>query len=540
MNKIERRSFRIWLIFGFVATAAIGLAINLLNLHRMKGDGISYLDLADRYLSLDAMGIANSSWSPLYPFLLAISKAAIRPGQYNEFVMVQFVNFVIFLATLMAFHWLFLNISRHASDESNLRSGYFISICLFVYCSLSLISSTGVTPDMLLFCILLAMTGFLVKYIDGVLGRDALIIGILCGFGFLSKAILFAITPIVFICIAAVSARNRKWKHAILPIAGFLIISAPWIIFLSVSKGRLTFSDIGWINYCIDVGTCENDDRNYYLPVDDVSSLVIYRTQYDSVTFPPWFDLSERWVNAKVEISPQEQARSVIKNLNHTFGFLFSMFTIPFYLSVFLLVCMRFRDLIKVLKKLWMLLVVSLTGSIYFLSHVEERYIAPFLFIFFLPFIITYLVATFEGRDRFVSWLLIFASGITLFAAFYPPIVGWRKMVDESSKTYRAAVTASNHGLLARTKVVVLGSGVDLYWAKLVGINIVGEFEEPGRFWGLTKGEIGPVMCKLSDLGVSAIVTNSPPFNRELDWKDIYPTKAYVAQVTCNKALDSP
>lgn len=537
MRKTEQTVFRPIFIIGFVTTALITLVINVLNIQRMKGDGISYLDLADSYLRFDLDAIANSSWSPLYPFILAISKAIFRPGQYYEFVLVQLVNFVILVAALAAFHRLFLIIARNATEATNLYSGYFISLGLFVHCSLSLNSSTGVTPDMLLFCILLLMVSFLLKYLETGNGIDALLVGILCGFGFLSKAILFMITPIILLGLFVPASHGRKWKHGILALVGFVVISAPFVIFLSLDKGKFTFSDIGWINYCIDVGTCENDKANYYVKADENSGLVIYNTEYRNATFPPWFDLSEPWANAKINFSLKAQALAIKKNLQHANSFLFNLSTIPCCLSVLLFLTLKFRRFVEVLKKMWILTLIGMLGGVYVFTHIEERYVAPFLFIFFLPTVITYLSVRFEGRERWMQWILLASAGLLFLAPLYSPAKDWRKMIEASSRTYHAAVAASQNGLESGNKVVVVGGGIDLYWAKLVGIKIVGEFADPDKFGNLTDIERNALMCKLKDHEVKAIVTSNMPNNQELDWKEIYTGKSYTIPVACNEPL---
>ena len=88
-EKLEKQEEKIrnnFFFLGSTIIVIIGLLYSFPNLHRMKGDGISYLDLADAHLNLDFMAIANSSWSPLYPFLLSLFKAVLNFNQFNEFI----------------------------------------------------------------------------------------------------------------------------------------------------------------------------------------------------------------------------------------------------------------------------------------------------------------------------------------------------------------------------------------------------------------------------------------------------------------------
>jgi len=533
--KKERTFENAFIIGGLLIPAAIGFVYTILNLHRMKGDGISYLDLADSYLGLDYNAMANSTWSPLYPFLLAIIKGIFQPAQSNNFLFVQIVNLLIFIATLLSFYWLFTLLSKRVVDRFALTSGYLISLSLFSYCSLSLVVSTSATPDMLLFLILILLTGTVVRRIDDRDGKKAVWIGLLCGIGFLCKAILFIISPLILICSFLLLYRHNTWRRTAIPIIGFLLVVIPWIFFLSFSKGRITYSDIGWINYCIDVGPCENSHNNYYEQMDPKSKLVIYNTQHTNVTYPPWFDISESWVGAETAFSLSHQLNALQRNSLHAFKFLFTIFTIPFFLSFFFFVITMYAITTEIVKTYWILLVVAASGGIYFLSHVEERYLGPFLFVFFVPFIIAYMKMMSIERHGLLKRLLVLPALLLFCAPLYPLIKGWSKMISESKDNYNAVLTAESAGLGTSDRVVLMGNGLDLFWPKLVGTRVIGEFKDEKLFSGLTDPERRALECKLKDFEIDAIVTTKVPEVRAMDWKEIIPNKSYAYLVRCDE-----
>ena len=61
-------------------------------------DGISYLDIADKYLHGDWNGAVNTYFSPLYSWLFAAALYLLRPSSYWEYPVVHLVNFLIYLS----------------------------------------------------------------------------------------------------------------------------------------------------------------------------------------------------------------------------------------------------------------------------------------------------------------------------------------------------------------------------------------------------------------------------------------------------------
>src|SRR5205807_739000 len=69
----------------------------------MNPDGISYLDLSDRFLAGNFGSIVNGYWGPAYAALLAAVRFLMRPTASLEFRAVHVANFAAFVIGLITF-----------------------------------------------------------------------------------------------------------------------------------------------------------------------------------------------------------------------------------------------------------------------------------------------------------------------------------------------------------------------------------------------------------------------------------------------------
>jgi hypothetical protein len=129
MNESRLKTFfRILaIVFGFAETIAARNSIG--------PDGRSFLEIARAYLRHDWTAAINAYWSPLYSWLLAILLGVTRPSWRWEYPTVHAMNFMIYVATVAAFEFLWRGI-RHR--EAGLPSpvlwvfGYSLFIWLTV------------------------------------------------------------------------------------------------------------------------------------------------------------------------------------------------------------------------------------------------------------------------------------------------------------------------------------------------------------------------------------------------------------------------
>jgi 4-amino-4-deoxy-L-arabinose transferase-like glycosyltransferase len=522
---------------GFSLALALGAVFNFLSMHRMKGDGISYLDLADSYLRLDFQSIANSTWSPLYPAVLAFFKLILDPDQHYEFAFVQFVNFLIYVGAVIAYHCLFsvLSVSAKSKNKAVHRSGYVLGLMIFLYSSLSLIGSNGVTPDMLLFFVLLLWASACLAYLTNRNPAFLFSIGVLLGIGFLTKAVLFILSIVSIASLSIWIYRRDGGRRALLPLAGLFMVIVPWITFLSYQKGRPTFSDIGWINYCLDTGECDNSRSHYLIPLSDGSFVMKYDTAFSDATYPPWFDISEGWKEAKLEFSVGRQGEIIAKNVSHAFSSLFTLFTYAFFAASFLFIVLRRPWSYFGIRRTWLIWSMSLLGGIYIMSHVEERYLGPF--IFFVPLLYSYLDGHSRRKDLILRIVLLITSVGLLLGVLYP-LKASNKMKYESDRNFLSGVNASAVGLKKGDRVVAEGDAIDMYWARLSGVRIVGELAKTASFNSMSNEERQEMLCEMNSHNIRAFVTSIAPVGVISGCYEILPGRAYVIFPSSCKRTD--
>src|SRR6476469_1129583 len=120
---VKKRKYSLRAIFWIVALllAAIQGWANRYTLS--SEDVVSYLDIGDAYLRGDWNNTINGYWSPLYPWLLALTTSILKPSTYWEFPVVKLVNILIYLFTIGCFDLflseLILYYSQKTSQDSN-------------------------------------------------------------------------------------------------------------------------------------------------------------------------------------------------------------------------------------------------------------------------------------------------------------------------------------------------------------------------------------------------------------------------------------
>src|SRR5262245_55620059 len=132
--------------------------------HSMSADGLSYLDLASRALSGGPTELLNGYWSPGYPALISIALFLFRPSADQEFPLIHFVNFLIFIFTLWSFsvffrYWIIAPQEDEAVNEDNKTYLTPFAFSTFLWFTLSFSGTNLVTPDLAVAAIVFLAAG---------------------------------------------------------------------------------------------------------------------------------------------------------------------------------------------------------------------------------------------------------------------------------------------------------------------------------------------------------------------------------------------
>ena len=561
-----------WLCWGFrllaLGLGALHTAVAVRS-QSMNEDGIGYLDLGDAWWHGDWAAAINTTWSPLYAWILGAVVNLTHPSVWWEFPAAQLTNFGLYALTLLCFEYFWRQLSasyyRQQPGEGEVARippvpWYAIGYSLFIWASLNLIEIWAVTPDMCVAAWVYLAAGQLMK-LQGPDARPAtaLVLGLVLGLGYLAKAALF---PLGIVCIVLAACLQGsalgRWVRLSRSLVVFLVVAAPLVAAMSHSVGHLAFSDVGRFAYLKHVNQMpwpqwqEAAERIGGTPLhaprlihDDPPAWEFaqpvggtYPLAYD----PAWWT---RGLEPRVEAGPQLQALAA--NTVYYFD-LFVRMQGGFLAIVVVLCALSFRSVGQSLRLdgpaalvLWALAALGM----YALVYAEARYVAPFVLIFWagllarvrLPSPDPYRrVATVSGA---VLALLVWVNIGTLNLAGLSGLLGRAppqdaQVIANSTSRSVADGPAADHpaiaealvglGLEEGAPVAFIGYSYSAYWARLARVKIIAEIrpEDMERFWSAEADRQAGALRGFGDAGAVAVVAESQrSAGRPAGWQEI-------------------
>jgi hypothetical protein len=523
----------------WVIALLLGMAQTWANRFYMGNDGVSYLDMADAYLRGDWHTSLNASWNPLYSWLIGLGLLLFRPSLYWEYPLVQAVNFLIYVGTLVSFEYFLRGLLTWTRrDEIVVR---VIGYGLFIWSSLTMIGLWTVNADMLVAAFLYLTMGFLLRAHKARIASASVGIplGITLAAGYYSKAVMFPLGIAVLFIAWIVLGRRCTLIAAI----AFVALSAPLITALSVATGHFTIGDTGRVNYAWYVNGVASRwwlggpagaglPQHQPLVLLDSPRLYEFDSAFPHSTYPLWYDFSYWYKGLRVWFDGHRLASVMWSNLKWTLkllarqggGFLLG------WGVCFLLYENKARTL-KNFAITWPAWVVSIAVLLlYSAVHVERRYIGvPFAVLLLTAFMALHV----KGKRLAIGivivgfgWALVFAPQLTSDARYFP----WSSTSGNTS--LQAAVGLRNLGLRDDTKVasVCYSNRSNVLWAHLLKAHIVAETAWDVKFWELSAADQRRVLIALAHSGaLMAISDEIPPDpTRAVGWLEAGTTKYYA------------
>jgi hypothetical protein len=518
--------------WAFRATAVVlGAAQVAVSWNDITPDGISYLDLARAYLRHDWAMTLNAYWGPVYSWLLAGVLGIFRPSLRWELPLVHLLQGFLLLGCVGAFEFFWGTLLRARATSTGNKSrpsmiservmwvlGYGLFLWLITGEVISLIN-----PDMLLSIEVLLTAGVVVRILgNGKAGWISyLSLGFLLGIGYLTKAVMF---PLAFVFLAGSLVANWSRQH-VLRLAGsaliFLAVTLPWIALLSQSKGRLTFSDSGrlnfaWFNYELPyVHWQGGPPESGMAAVHPTRKIFAQPPVFEfngplRASYPPWFDPSYWNEGMSPPFKPPVVAKHAVHGLLHV-GYRLMM---PWAWMAGILVIFLgsdFKASVRGALENWPLLMVSGAAlGLYALTLVVSRYLVPWQLLFWGG-----TLAGLRGRrlGATVYWWLGLAvagalvAGTAINVYRWPSVFGAR---DNAKPDYAIAEGLSGLGIRAGDKVASIGYDYQGYWAHLGRVSIVAEIraEDGCRFWRDSAEAQGETLHRLALAGAKAVIAN--------------------------------
>lgn len=519
----------------------------------INADVISYLDVADAYLRSDWQHAINGHWSPLYSWILATILWIFRPSPALELPLVHAANFLIFLVTLSCFEYFWRAMVRERGPVATSDQTVVVPLpnwawtafgyVLFWHVSLNLLNMRVSSGDLLMSAMVYLAAGAIVRINAGrAKWVTFVVLGIALGFGYLAKAFMFPL-DFVFLGTAFIAAlRRRSASRILLSFLVFAAISAPFIQVLSASKGRLTFSEAGRYNYLVFVNGAPHEfwegvPAGTGAPTHPPHKIWDAPPTYEFGTgvggsYPLWFDESYWYDGMHPHFEWRGQLHAVFnsaKVLSKLLIYQSSLITGTLALALLY----EFRRTAKGFGEGWCLMVLALAGLAgYSLVHVEYRYIAAFVLLFWLALLGGLRVPASPAADQSVSriclaTLIVFVGSVFLWTGYL--------LADNSftmtKAQFQVAAGLQQLGIENGTKVAVVGQVGGSYWARIDKLTIVAEVVPTGtaEFWGSDPGTRLQILHKIQNTGAEVVISADPPRNALTpEWRQICDTNYYA------------
>jgi hypothetical protein len=470
--------------------------------HYLNADGVSYLDLADAWGRGDWAGALNTYWSPLYPWLLALGRAALRPTPYWEVATTKLVGFAVYVGAALAFEFLLRELLLWRRPALSERAVVGFAYALFLLTSLGLISLEPVTPDLCVALLVYLAAGLMTRCRRLGFGpaRSALL-GLVLGAAYLAKAALLPL-GFFFLVVSAWAVGRKRLAHVAAAGAAWALVAGGYAMALSLHAGRPTTGDAAGLNYLWFVNGVElfgwrTSDTALGRPEHPPRPLLAEPPVFAFAepvggTYPLWYDPAYWCAGLHARWRPGEQWEALTKAGTDLLTLLVVQFGVCTaalaVLTLFGRSAVRgdFWRTLGAEYPLWLPALFAL--GLYSLVHIQGRYVAPFLTLAGLGLLCGLRLAV-ARVGRYVPllllgvWLPVGALAVSLVGRAAAGVRGGEGASAHAD--WAVAQELARHGVGPGSRVAVVGDAFECGWARLGGVRIVAQVgrSDAPRYW---------------------------------------------------------
>ncbi|MBP7936518.1 MAG: hypothetical protein KA354_17905 [Phycisphaerae bacterium] len=532
--------YKPWIVFFWLAAITLAGLQEWSSRHTVSQDAVSYIEVAEAYARGDWNNALNAYWSPMYCWILAVSRFLWPPSPYWEATALHMTNIPIHLFTLASFHffWKRLTQFRHRPDAADLDQDCttpslplwtILGYTLFLWSSFAFSRATG--ADTLVTGFVLLSAGLLLRIQSG---RDAwgsyVLLGIVLGLGYLAKAILL---PVGLVCLAVAlfcSPRARKRiPHLLAAGIAMALVAAPFVAALSSKMGRFTTGETGRLNYAWLAGkpTTQTQPPTTqeapYFPrrVLDLPTVEEFATPVAG-TYPMWYDPAHWNRHLRVHLDRWRQWTLLLQNLGIYYEILFvQQAGILATLLVLLLLAANRGRRLRDIASAYPILIPAITPlGLYALLSVEPRFLGGSMILIWSALLCAVRLPAGTPYER-----LLHAAGLVLILVMAVPIAqaelhpAQRALKDIRARRDTAphpqwyvAQALQEQGLRPGDRVAILGS-INPYWARLAGARVIARIPDAHAqlFLAANDKTRAEVQAALAGIQVRALVARSGP-----------------------------
>jgi len=520
----------------------------------MNPDGLSYLDMASETVQSGPHNLVNLSWSPLYPFLIALFMFLFRPTPEVEVPSLHFLNWLIFVTTELCFVFFLRTWCMHkqdfaADEEDSPRYGILVPFAfwLFFWCIIQFIPISLVTPDLCVAGIVFLAAGICSQLSRPTSGwKHYFALGVILSSGYYAKAAMFpaALLLLLLLFLWPPSASYSRYRVLAAAVT-FVVASAPLVFLMTKQAGHLSFSESGSMNYAWWVNRVPPYAGLVRLKILDSlytgrpgkSAMVIHSPrilmekpltlEFGSPvggTHPLWYDPGYWNEGAKARFDLRQQIVALKENILKYGRPVMEMCSLCAGAIVLWLLGLPKPALVKSDRKWhWLLLWPLAVGAMYTCIHVEYRYVGAFFVVFWLAAYGAIIART----DRAVGIAVLatvlgslitstIGSGtLSHFAEHKPP--DYLVIADGLRKL----------GVRPGDRLATVGTMIDAYYARPARVRIIAQISGAEEFWSLSAGDFKVVKERLASIGIKALIAkDAPPGSGSGDWEEIPGTRS--------------
>ena len=543
-----------WLFYLLLCLVG-GLGYARYDPYLMDGDSVSFFDIADALRQHHWGQAVNAYWNPLYPALLALTQAVAHPSRWHELEAYALLNLVIFAGCVAATLFLVNGlIAMQRRYNARGLADAALSPMALRYASVALLFLSferelrlgSYRSDSLLLLLFLVAAGVLVRLQTG--GRAWLypVLGLVLGLAYLTKSFAFLPSAFLFLGMLVFGLTRRGAQRV--RVAGGAVVAGgvfpadfagPYIAAISRQMGHLTTGESARLNYAFFVdetprwhewahGDLGHAGGTFTHPeIELLADPPVFSFRNHAVgTFPLWFDPAYFTQGLKPRVWLPGHAKRLVRSsqlgilwiVDHPEGLLL----LGVLLASGAVLRRRWRPALPwLLVPMWGLLMIG----IYLPIDIQERYMTAMLLLVLVPVLaMLRRRSDLDALPRVGNAVAVLLALIALATSFHD-ILNLRRQIrlgGRSSGLYSPEIFGAARGLEALG--VRPGEGVgcmggptcyrDMYWARLAGVQIVGEVEVPDAVPAAAAwrsfGNKPAILAALRSQGIRFLVTAMP------------------------------